>query len=184
MRRFLIPGVISLLAVGLLATLAYGVSNEKTNSSIDGLVARGDYPRAPEYDTALPLLGSSGSESLSDLRGKVVLLNMFASWCPGCAEEEPALERAQRMLQRHGGTVVGVTYLDIASDAAAFARQHHLTYPIIRDIGGNYVHAFGTAGLPESFVINRRGRIQALIRYPLTTRWINETLPKILAEKS
>jgi len=184
MRRFLVPGLITLLAVGLLAILAFGVSNQKTNSSIDAEVARGDFPRAPEYDVALPLLGSRAKESLRDLHGKVVLLNVFASWCVPCAQEAPVLERAERMLQRHDGTVLGVTYLDIASDDLAFAHRYHVTYPIIRDVGGNYVHAFDTTGVPESFVIDRQGRIHALRRYQLTSQWVDTTLSKILAEKS
>lgn len=184
MRRFLVPGVITALAIGLLATLAYGVSREKTNSSIDAQVAGGAFPKAPNYDVGLPLLGSGGRESLADLRGKVVLLNVFSSWCVPCGQEAPVLEQAQRMMQRRGGTVLGVTYLDIASDDLAFAREHHITYPVVRDVSGNYVHAFGATGVPESFVINRNGKIQALRRYQLTSQWIDQTLPKILAEKS
>ena len=110
MRRFLIPGVVTLVAVGLLAVLAYGVSNDTTSSSIDAMVARGKFPRAPSYDTALPVLASKTRVSLSDLRGKVVLLNVFASWCEPCASEAPVLRQAEHMLVRHDGTVVGVTY--------------------------------------------------------------------------
>jgi cytochrome c biogenesis protein CcmG, thiol:disulfide interchange protein DsbE len=184
MRRFMVPGLITLVAVALLATLAYGVSSQSTNGSIDAEVARGDFPRAPEYDVALPMLDSKGRESLRDLRGKVVLVNVFASWCVPCAQEAPALEQAQRMMERQDGTVLGVTYQDIASDDAAFARKYHLTYPIVRDVGGNFVRGFGTTGVPESFVISRTGRVQALRRYQLTSQWIDGTLPKILAEKS
>jgi cytochrome c biogenesis protein CcmG, thiol:disulfide interchange protein DsbE len=182
MRRYALPIILSCLAVAFLAALAYGVSSQKTNSSIDNLVARGEYPLAPNAAVALPVLGSKASESLHAFRGKVVLLNIFASWCEPCQSEAPVLEHAQRMLAAHGGTVLGITYLDNPPADEAFVRQYHLTYPVLRDVSGSYVHAFGTTGVPESFVINRAGRIQALLREPLTAQWIARTLPRILAE--
>jgi cytochrome c biogenesis protein CcmG/thiol:disulfide interchange protein DsbE len=182
MRRFLVPGLITLVAVGLLAILAYGVSNQTTSSSIDAEVAHGHFPPAPNYDLALPVLDSRTRESLRDLRGKVVLINVFASWCAPCAEEAPTVERAEQMLARHDGTVLGITYEDYASDDVAFAREYHLTYPILRDVNGDFVQAYGTTGVPESFVVNRQGRIQALDRDPITDQWVDQTLPKILNE--
>jgi peroxiredoxin len=176
--------MITLIAVGLLAVLAYGVSNDSTNDSIQAEVNRGDFPIAPNYDVALPLLGTSKRVSLSDLRGKVVLLNVFASWCPPCAQESPVLEQAEEMMRREDGTVLGVTYQDIASDDLTFVHQHHLTYPIVRDVGGSFVHGFGASGVPDSYVIGRDGHIQALRLYQLTSQWVKDTLPKILAEKS
>jgi cytochrome c biogenesis protein CcmG/thiol:disulfide interchange protein DsbE len=184
MRRLLVPGLITVVAVGLLAILAYGVSNGASTSSIDADVAHGHFPRAPNYDLALPVLNSHVKESLRDLRGKVVLLNVFASWCDPCAEEAPVLERAQQMLVKHDGTVVGITYEDDSSDDSAFAERYHLTYPILRDVNGDFVQGFGTTGVPESFVINRQGRIQALRRYQVTGQWVERTLPKILNEAS
>jgi cytochrome c biogenesis protein CcmG/thiol:disulfide interchange protein DsbE len=59
-------------------------------------------------------------------------------------------------------------------------RQHHLSYPVVRDVSGNFVRSFGVTGVPETFVINRTGRIQALDRSQLTGRWLNQTLPKLL----
>jgi cytochrome c biogenesis protein CcmG/thiol:disulfide interchange protein DsbE len=184
MRRFLVPGLITCAAVALLAVLASGVATGGQSSSIDAQVARGHYPLAPGLRTALPLLGASGRQSLADLRGKVVVLNVFASWCPPCAAEAPLLERAERLLQRHNGTVLGVTYLDAASDSEAFMRQHHLTYPVVRDVSGNFVRSYGVNGVPETFVINRTGHVQALDRVQLTGQWLNQTLPKILGQSS
>jgi cytochrome c biogenesis protein CcmG/thiol:disulfide interchange protein DsbE len=182
MRRFLVPGVLSGAALALLAVLAFGVVGQGTESSIDAQVARGHYPLPPDDSVALPLLGRGGRESLADLRGKVVLVNLFASWCAPCAQESPILERAQHLLAAHGGTVLGVTYQDNTSDSEAFIRRHHLTYPVLRDVSGDFVRAFGATGVPESFVVNRSGRIQALRRYQLDQQWIDQTLPRILQE--
>jgi cytochrome c biogenesis protein CcmG/thiol:disulfide interchange protein DsbE len=184
MRRFMLPGLVIAAAVALLALLTFGVADQATNSSIDSEVAHGRFPVAPQLQLALPELGSSARESLADLRGKVVVLNVFASWCDPCKAEAPVLEQAQRTLAAHGGTVLGVTYLDNSDDSERFVRQEHITYPVIRDVSGSFVRSFGTTGVPETFVINRTGRIVALRRFQLDSRWLKQTLPKILAQRS
>lgn len=184
MRRLVIPGIAVVAAVALLALLAFGVANQGTSSSIDASVARGEYPMAPNAHVALPVLGSTRTESLADLRGKVVVLNVFASWCDPCQAEAPVLEQEQHKLVHDNATILGVTYLDNSRDSEQFMRQWHLTYPVIRDISGSFVHSFGTTGVPETFVINRSGRVQALRRYQLDSQWLQSTLPAILAERS
>jgi cytochrome c biogenesis protein CcmG/thiol:disulfide interchange protein DsbE len=184
MRRFVIPGVIVVAALALLALLTFGVSHQTDSSSIDSQVADGNFPVAPSANVALPLLGSGGSRSLADFRGRVVVLNVFASWCGPCASEAPLLAREQRTLVRNGATMIGVTYLDNSSASEQFAHRYHITYPVLRDVSGNFVRSFGTTGVPETFVINRNGRIQALQRFPVTRQWLKQTLPPILAERS
>jgi cytochrome c biogenesis protein CcmG/thiol:disulfide interchange protein DsbE len=184
MRRFILPGLIVVAAAGLLALLTFGVSKQTDTSSIDAQVARGTFPVAPSSSLALPLLGSSGTKTLADFRGKVVVLNVFASWCGPCALEAPLLSREQRALAHSDATLIGVTYLDNSSSSEQFARRYGITYPVLRDVSGNFVRSFGTTGVPETFVINRQGRIQALERFPVTNQWLSRTLPRILAEQS
>ena len=183
MRRFAVPGVITAVVVALLLVLALGVAGQGSNNSIDAQVDSGHYPLAPSAAMALPVLGrSNSSESLSDFRGRVVLVNMFASWCTPCQAEAPVLRHAERLLSARGGTVLGVTYQDDPSNDITYMRRYHLSFPVIRDVNGNFAHSFGVSGVPESFVINRAGKVQALRRFQLTDRWVNETLKKILAE--
>lgn len=184
MRRFAIPAVAVAVAAALLALLAFGVAHQGTNSSIDASVARGDYPMAPGAHTKLPILGSSAAESLANLRGKIVVLNVFASWCQPCVAEAPILEQEERTLVKHNATVLGVTYLDNSNDSEQFVHQHDLTYPVLRDVSGNFVKGFGTSGVPETFVINRQGRVVALRRYQLAGTWLQQTVTRILAQSA
>jgi cytochrome c biogenesis protein CcmG/thiol:disulfide interchange protein DsbE len=184
MRRFAIPAIAVFIAAGLLALLAFGVAHQGTSSSIDASVARGDYPMAPDAQTKLPILGSATSESLAGLRGKVVVVNVFASWCQPCVAEAPILEQEERQLVKDDATVLGVTYLDNSSDSEQFVHQHGITYPVVRDVSGSFVKAFGTTGVPETFVINRQGRIVALRRYQLAGTWLQQTMTRVLAQSA
>jgi cytochrome c biogenesis protein CcmG, thiol:disulfide interchange protein DsbE len=184
MRRYALPGLVACAAVALLALLAFGVSNQGTNGSIDAAVARGSRPAAPNANLALPVLGSAGTERLDQLRGKVVVLNVFASWCDPCRAEAPVLEQAEHQFGDKNATILGVTYLDNSDASAQFVRQEHITYPVVRDTDGKFVRAFGTTGVPETFVIDRQGRIAAVRRYQVTTRWLDQTLPSVLAQRS
>jgi cytochrome c biogenesis protein CcmG/thiol:disulfide interchange protein DsbE len=184
MRRLVIPGVIVAAAIGLLALLAFGVSAQGTNTSLDNALARGLKPASPNAHMALPVLGSAASESLADFRGKIVVLNVFASWCAPCQAEAPILDREQRMLARHNGTILGVTYKDNTGDSEAFVRREHISYPVLRDVTGNFTAPWGVTGVPETFVIDRRGRVVALRRYQLAGNWLSKTLAPLLTQPS
>jgi cytochrome c biogenesis protein CcmG, thiol:disulfide interchange protein DsbE len=184
MRRFLVPGLITLVAVAFVLILAVGIHNEGTNGSVESQVQHGRYPLAPNAHLPLPVLDSNAKATLAQYRGKVVLLNVFASWCVPCAQEASTVEHAERLLAGHDGTVLGVTYEDNASDDVAFMRQHHLTFPVVRDVNGTFANAYGLNGVPDTFVINRQGRVQAFNLYPITDQWIKQTLTKIMDEPS
>ena len=113
---------------------------------------------------------------LADLKGEVVVLNFWASWCEPCQVEAPLLEHAQDQLEHHGGTVLGVTYLDASPDSQSFARRYHLTYPNLRDNNGAFAHSYGTDQLPESFVIDRQGHIVAVSRGEIDQTFLNRAI--------
>lgn len=184
MRRLLIPGLVVGTAVALLALLVFGISSQGINKSIDSAVARGIHPQLPNEQTALPVLGSSRSETLADFRGKVLVVNVFASWCPPCRAEAPILAKEQQTLARHGGTVVGITYLDDSDASGSFVRQEHISYPVLRDVNTNLVRSWGVNGVPETFVLNRQGQVVALRRFQLAGTWLQQTVAPLLTRAS
>jgi cytochrome c biogenesis protein CcmG, thiol:disulfide interchange protein DsbE len=148
--RWLIP----LAAVPLLLLLAYGF-------------------RLNPRDVPSPLVGRPASPftlttfeghplSLERMQGKVVVLNFWASWCnPACYDEAPVLERGWRAWQHRGVIVVGVDIQDNVEAAQRFMRQFSLTFPNVRDLTGKVSIDYGVYGVPETFFIDRRGRIRA-----------------------
>lgn len=172
------------VAVGLLVLLAFGVSHQGVNTSLDSSLRHGVQPLPPNAHMGLPVLGSSGKATLTSFRGKILVVNVFASWCAPCKAEAPILEREQRILNRHDGTVVGITYKDDTDASENFARQQHITYPVLRDVSGTFSQSWGINGVPETFVINRRGRVVALRRYQLAGSWLQQTVAPLLGQAS
>jgi cytochrome c biogenesis protein CcmG/thiol:disulfide interchange protein DsbE len=175
-RRRALPIFVSVAGACLIALLVYGVSHQATSRTLDELVHRGAHPLAPDASRRLPLLSAGGSGSLASFRGKVVVLNFWASWCKPCEAEAPLLERAQPRLERLGGTVLGVTYLDAAPDSQRFAAHFRLPYPNLRDTSGDFAHAYGTDQLPESFLLDRAGRIVAISRGEIEQPFLDRAL--------
>ncbi len=114
-----------------------------------------DLPPAPEA-TFQTLDGKD--VSLSELKGKVVLLNFWATWCVPCRKEIPALNELQKQYEAQGLTVVGVSYDDTAADVKDFQKDVPMNYQVL--VGGDkHGDKFGLVGFPTSFVIDRDGRI-------------------------
>lgn len=120
--------------------------------------ARGERPEAPDF--TLERLDREGELTLSSLRGKAVVLNVWASWCLPCKEEAPFLEQVWREERARGLVVVGLDAKDFRKDALRFARRFDLTFPLVFDGPGDVAaDRYGVTGFPETFVVDREGRV-------------------------
>jgi cytochrome c biogenesis protein CcmG/thiol:disulfide interchange protein DsbE len=148
------------LAVGLvgalLGLLVWKVVREE-RSDVPEQLAQGKTPPAPIF--TLPRLDQTGELSLASLRGKAVVVNFWASWCKPCEEEAPLLERAWQRYRERGLVVVGVDAQDFGKDARRFARKNGMSYPLVRDGPGETLGEYGVTGFPETFFVNRDGKL-------------------------
>ena len=187
MKRLLRPLPITVIVatIAFVSLMAYGLaSGNGASSTLDDAVARGERPAAPVLDLP-PLNGGGPKQSIADYRGKVVVLNIWASWCVPCRDESPLLERWHKKIAGQGGTVLGVDVQDVDSDARKFIDEYKLTYPHLRDKEGDNVRSeYGTVGYPETFVIDRQGRVAALVRGPVDDEFMRQAVEPVLREGS
>jgi cytochrome c biogenesis protein CcmG/thiol:disulfide interchange protein DsbE len=180
-KRSVVPVAVAVLAAALVVLLVYGVVARHDDRSLDSAVKKGERPAAPGSAVTLPTLDGSSKQSLAQLRGKVVVLNFWASWCGPCKAEAPVLEHAQRALQPSGGTVLGVTYKDDAGESRSFMRDHKLTYPSLRDDRLDLAPKYGTTALPETFVLDKDGRVVALSRGQISQKFLDRAITEAQA---
>ena len=170
------------ILAALIGLLTYGLASRPDDPQRARDESFSGSDRKPAPDLQLPRLTGPGTLSLSGFRGRVVLVNFWASWCKPCRTESPLLERWHRRLAKSRGAVIGVDVLDVDSDGRAFARKYGLTYPLVRDGAGDTLDDFGIIGYPESVAIDRRGRIVALKRGPVDETWLRRYVLPLLAE--
>jgi len=161
----------------MIALLIYGVANTGADSSLDGKVKAGQLPPAPGADVKLQRLDGKGSVSLAQLRGKIVVLNFWASWCEPCRAEAPVLVKAQKQLGSRG-TVLGASYKDFVDESRAFERRYGINYPTVRDDELKLAPLFGTTKLPETFVIDTKGRVVAIGRGQLSQTFLDNAIQR------
>jgi len=149
-RTRLLAGVVAVVAV-IVALLMTGLGRDPSVIA-SPLVGRA----APNF--TLPQLGGP-PVTLAKLRGQVVVINFWASWCTECQVEQAALDQAWQQFQDSGVVVIGVNFQDTTGAARDYVRTDGVTYPVVEDAGSKTALAYGLRGVPETFVVNRRGRI-------------------------
>ena len=147
--------IAGLLIIGLVALLAWGISNKSPVTALSGitLVQR----PAPEF--TVPVF-DGGEFALSEVLGRPLVINFWASWCAPCREEARGLERAWRTLRDDGVVVVGINIQDSEEDARAYLREFDITYPNGRDEGGKVTIDYGIIGIPATFFVSRAGIVE------------------------
>lgn len=121
-------------------------------------VANGSGKTKEPSNFTLRRLDRSGQLELSSLRGKVVVLNFWGSWCIPCGKEAPVLQQVWQRFKGRDVVFVGVDQYDFSSDARGFMRKFHITYPVVQDGLGTLVGPYGISGWPETRFVDRRGR--------------------------
>jgi cytochrome c biogenesis protein CcmG, thiol:disulfide interchange protein DsbE len=132
-------------------------------------VAHGSGKTAQPKNFTLPRLDRPGKLELASLKGRVVVLNFFASWCPPCKEEAPDLEKIWREYRSKGVVVLGLDSEDFSGDAKGFMRRYGLTYPVVRQNGRDLYGPYGVTGLPETRIIDKDGKYAGTQFYGATT---------------
>jgi cytochrome c biogenesis protein CcmG/thiol:disulfide interchange protein DsbE len=168
--------------LGLLAVLALALKRSQ-----QGIVSVGDAVKDFTLTTFSDEAHPDGEQiTLSGLRGKVVAINFWASWCKPCEQEAPDLEAAWRFYQ-HGGEVafLGVDYVDTEPEARAYLAKFDITYPNGPDLGTRISQAFNRQmGVPETYFIDRQGKLRYIQIGPFqSVAEIQAIIDPLLAEK-
>jgi cytochrome c biogenesis protein CcmG/thiol:disulfide interchange protein DsbE len=145
-------GLVALLFILLLWALFTDEGGDLAKRANDG-----DLPAAPSF--VLERLDQNGELDSASLAGKAVVVNFWASWCTPCKEEAPYLERIWRENRDRGLVVVGYDAKDFRRDARRFADRFGLTFPLVFDGPGELLDDWGVTGFPETFVVDREGRV-------------------------
>jgi len=132
-------------------------------------VAHGSGKTAEPKNFTLSRVDRPGKLELASLRGKVVVLNFWASWCGPCKQEAPAIESLWKQFRSQGVVFVGVDSKDFSGDARDFMRHYKLTYPVVRDGDGALWGSYGVSGVPETRDIGRNGKYTGTQFYGATT---------------
>ncbi|MEW6240790.1 MAG: TlpA disulfide reductase family protein [Chloroflexota bacterium] len=169
------------LAAGILWTVV-----SRTPSAVGAPLSSSPSPREGFLSPDFTLDALDGSRiTLSELRGRVVVVNFWATWCLPCREETPALEKSYELYKNADVVVLGVnlTNQDSVSEVASFAREFELTYPILLDRDGSVGYLYQVNGLPTTFFINREGVIRTVVvGGPMSETFIRSKIEALLKE--
>jgi len=167
-------GVVIAFAVilALLGLLAWGLRKVQAGPRESGM--------APDFT----ITGFDGrTVTLSELRGQVVIVNFWASWCPPCREEAAYLEETWRKYEGKGVIFIGVDWVDTEKEALAYIKEFDITYLNGPDIGTRAAQAYNIQGVPETFFVAKNGELRGVHIGPLASPQLDEKIEELLAEQ-
>lgn len=162
------------IAAPIVLLLGYGLTR-------DPRIVDSPLPGRPAPEFALNELNDAQPISLSALRGHVVVVNFWASWCIPCRVEHPVLLEATRKYEPKGVKFIGIAYNDKPDDSKRWLEELGKAYPSLVDPGARTAIDYGVTGVPETFILNKQGIVAFKKFGPLTTEEINQKLDSLLA---
>lgn len=168
------------LVVVFVGFIAWGLSDTNRTQPVSGLAPDFTLTFFEGYDGGL----GQPSVSLSDLRGNVVLINFWASWCVPCEEEAPDLEAAWREYKDRGVVFLGVDWTDNEADALDYLKRFDITYANGPDLGSKISQPlYRIQGVPETFIVDQEGNVVFFKPSPITRAELAAEFDKLLADQ-
>lgn len=172
--RNLFIAIGAFLLIGLLAIMGIGLINIES-ADLQGR-------EAPNFTLALFDQFEEEEVTLAELRGQVVVINFWASWCVECYKEAELLEQAWRDYEDQGVVFIGVDHLDTEKEALAYMAQYGITYPSGQDIGDKISDDYAITGVPETFFIDKDGNIAHVTIGPVEKADLYALLDELVAQ--
>jgi cytochrome c biogenesis protein CcmG, thiol:disulfide interchange protein DsbE len=172
--------------IALLSLLGWAVVRSGGNPGglgVNSVFGRVDVSAEPASDFTLELL-EGGALNLSDLRGKVVLVDFWASWCPPCRQEAQTLAQVYQEYADQPVEFIGVDIWDRREDALAYINDYNVPYPNGIDEKGTILIDYGVTGIPEKFIIDQNGVVRHKLVGPTSADTLRETLDELLASNT
>lgn len=150
MKRAIILSMV--VALGIVALVFLSRSNKGTETSLPRVIVGLDAPDLLVSDTA------GKTYRLSDLKGSVVFVNFWATWCQPCREEMPSIQTLYNQLKdRKGFRMVTILYKDDYQRAMAYMSENHYELPVLLDDNGKTAKSYGVTGVPETYILDKKG---------------------------
>lgn len=166
------------LAIGIAFMLMNSQTSSASTSDFSAVPAQVDFP-APE----LTLTNLDGeSVSLFDYLGKVVLVNLWATWCPPCREEMPTLQAFYDKYSSDGFVLIAIDQGETSQQVIPFVNEYNLTFPIWLDVSSEAGRVFKTMNLPSSYVIDRAGRVRLMWIGGISKKNLEKYVPDVIKE--
>lgn len=163
--------IVFVFVLALLGLLGWGLKKAQAGPVNSGL--------APEFS----LTGFDGRKAtLSELRGQVVIINFWASWCLPCREEAAYLEQTWRKYKDQGVVFIGVDYVDTKKEALAYIQEFDITYINGPDLGTRISQSFNIKGVPETYYVDKKGQLRGVKIGPLKPPELDQKIDELLAE--